>query len=130
MVVVDYFSRYIEIAHFTNLSEDMIIASLKNISARWGCPNELLTDNGSQFSGKAFVQFLKTFDFKHITTSPHDAQANSETEGLHKQLNRDTANVRQTNLLYTSLPKANLKLAWPDLQQAQKINDRTKQRYR
>ncbi len=80
LVVVDYFSRYIEIAHLTNISAAATIASLKNIFARWGCPNELITDNGPQFSGTVFANFAKMFDFRHTTTSPHYAQANEEAE--------------------------------------------------
>ena len=34
LVVVDYFSRYIEIAHLTNMSAVTTIASLKTIFAR------------------------------------------------------------------------------------------------
>ena len=36
LVVVDYFSRYIEIAHLTNMLAATTIASLRNIFARWG----------------------------------------------------------------------------------------------
>ena len=78
--MVDYFSRYIEIAHLTNMSAATTIASLKNIFARWGRPKELITDNGPQFAGTVFAQFAKMFDFRHTTTSPHYAQANGEAE--------------------------------------------------
>lgn len=61
------------------MSSETIRAKLKNIFARWGCPNELITDNGPQFSGRAFAQFSQEYDFRHIT-SPHYAQANGEAE--------------------------------------------------
>ena len=80
LVVADYFSRYMEIVHLTNMSAATTIASLKNIFARWGRPKELITDNGPQFAGTVFAQFAKMFDFRHTTTSPHYAQANGEAE--------------------------------------------------
>ena len=80
LVVADYFSRYMEIVHLTNMSAATTIASLKNIFARWGWPKELITDNGPQFSWTVFAQFAKMFDFRHTTTSPHYAQANGEAE--------------------------------------------------
>ena len=78
--MVDYFSRYIEIAHLTNVLAATTIASLKNIFAGWGCPKERITDNGPQFSGTVFAQFAKMFDFRHTAISPHYAQANGEAE--------------------------------------------------
>ncbi|KAJ8400337.1 hypothetical protein AAFF_G00397200 [Aldrovandia affinis] len=52
----------------------------RQTSVRWRCPNELLMDNGPQFSGRDFQQFAMEYDFIHITTSPHNPQANGEAE--------------------------------------------------
>lgn len=80
LVAVDYFSRYLEIAHLPDLSGETTRSRLKCMFARWGCPNILITDNGPQFSGRAFQQFAKDYDFQHITTSPHYPQSNGEAE--------------------------------------------------
>lgn len=80
LVVVDYFSCYIELTHFKNMSRETTFANLQNICARWGCPNHLVTDNGPQSSGRIFEQFVKDYDIKYITTSLHYPQANGETE--------------------------------------------------
>lgn len=57
LVVVDYFSRYIDIAHIKDLSVETTHACLKNIFAQWGCTNILFTDKGPQFSASAFKDF-------------------------------------------------------------------------
>lgn len=80
LVVVDYFSRFIEIAYLRDMSSETVRDKLKNIFARWGCPNKLITDNGPQFSGRAFAQFSQEYDFRHTTTRPHYALANGEAE--------------------------------------------------
>uniref|UniRef100_A0A3Q3JGA8 Gypsy retrotransposon integrase-like protein 1 n=1 Tax=Monopterus albus TaxID=43700 RepID=A0A3Q3JGA8_MONAL len=80
LVTVDYFSRYIDIAHLKDMSSETTIAKLMNIFARWGCPNELVTDNGPRFMGRAFSQFAKKYDFKHTITSPRYPQVNGEAE--------------------------------------------------
>lgn len=65
------------------------VANLKNICARWGCPNELVTNNGPQSSGRIFEQFVKDYDIKHTTTSPHYPQANGERlRELSRQLSK------------------------------------------
>ena len=50
LVAIDYHSRYLEITHLTNLTSCRTIKKLKAMFARWGIPDELVTDNGTQFN--------------------------------------------------------------------------------
>uniref|UniRef100_H3BG27 Gypsy retrotransposon integrase-like protein 1 n=1 Tax=Latimeria chalumnae TaxID=7897 RepID=H3BG27_LATCH len=79
LIMIDYFSRYLEIAHLPDTTSQATINRLKNVFARWGCPDELVTDNGPQFVGKAFKEFEHQYNFNHIT-SPHYPQVNGEAE--------------------------------------------------
>lgn len=45
LVVVDYFSRYIELAYLLHMTGDTVRSRLSAIFARWGCPSVLVTDN-------------------------------------------------------------------------------------
>ncbi len=80
LVVVDYYSRYIELSKLENTSSASIINHLKSIMARHGVPEALVSDNGPQFSSKEFVLFAKDYGFSHVTSSPGHASGNGEVE--------------------------------------------------
>ena len=47
---VDYNSKWIEIAKLSNLSSNNVICHLKSQFAKYGIPDELISDNGPQYS--------------------------------------------------------------------------------
>ena len=62
--MVDYFSRWIEVARLNNLtSEDM-----SSIFARHGIPEVVVSDNGPQYSSDRFIKLAQNYGFEHITS--------------------------------------------------------------
>ncbi|XP_028418586.1 uncharacterized protein K02A2.6-like [Dendronephthya gigantea] len=81
LLVVDYYSRYVEVVALTkDTSSTKIIQALKAIFARHGIPDEVRSDNGPQYHSDEFAQFAKEWGFKHSTSSPRYPQANGEVE--------------------------------------------------
>lgn len=80
LLTIDYYSKWPEVEKLDNLSSENVISYLKKQFARYGYVDELITDNGPQFSSLAFKKFAKDYEFIHTTTSPHYSQAMGQTE--------------------------------------------------
>ena len=63
LLVIDYFSRYIEVVKLTQETSSAVITHLKSILARHGISQEVVTDNGRQYSLKEFCQLAKQCSF-------------------------------------------------------------------
>lgn len=84
IVVVDYYSRYIEIANLPTLATSTTVERLKVIFARFGVSEILVTDNGPQFASTDFANFAQDYGFSHTTSSPRYPQSNGEALTLRK----------------------------------------------
>jgi transposase InsO family protein len=63
LVVVDKFSKWIEARPITNLRAEQVVSFFTGIIHRFGVPNSIITDNGSQFTDRKFLEFC---DDHHI----------------------------------------------------------------
>ncbi|PIK38324.1 hypothetical protein BSL78_24837 [Apostichopus japonicus] len=79
-VVVDYFSRFFEVDVMKVTTSEKLIKSLGPIFSRYGYPETLKTDNGSNFVSAEFESYLETCGISHRTTTPLWPQANGEVE--------------------------------------------------
>ena len=65
-MIVDYFSRWIEIIHLLETTSLFVIGKLKNLFAKFGIPEVVVSDDGPQFSSANFLQFSQEYSFNII----------------------------------------------------------------
>ena len=80
LIVIDYTSKYFEIAQLPDASSDTVITHMRSIFARHGVPKVVFSDNGLQYSSHEFNKFSKSWDFIHKTSSPEFPQSNGFVE--------------------------------------------------
>ena len=80
LLIVDYYSRYIEIAKLANESSIEVIRHTKSVFARHGIPQEVISDNGPQYSSIQYKKFATEYGFFHTTSSPRFPQSNGKAE--------------------------------------------------
>jgi hypothetical protein len=59
LVAIDKFSKWIEVRPLTSIRSEQAVAFFTNIIHRFGVPNSIITDNGTQFTRKKFLDFYE-----------------------------------------------------------------------
>ena len=86
LVTIDYYSNYWEVDRLPDTKASTAILKLKSHFARYGIPDQVVSDNGPQFTSKEFATFAKTWDFEYLTSSPGNSKANGKAESGERQL--------------------------------------------
>ncbi|XP_026736437.1 uncharacterized protein LOC113499995 [Trichoplusia ni] len=80
LVICDSYSGYLDFQQLKGQSSYEVIEQLKRWFAVQGIPEELQTDNGTQYMSREFKIFQKEWKFNHVTSSPHHHQGNGLAE--------------------------------------------------
>ena len=110
LLVVDYYSRWIEVAWLQKPTAAEVINHTCSIYARHGIPEIVVSDNGSQYSADLYATFAREYGFKHVLSSPLYPQKNGEAEKavtMIKGLLRKSGDPYLALLAYRSTPLKN-----------------------
>jgi transposase InsO family protein len=83
LVAIDKFSKWVEVRPITNLRAEKAVTLFTDIVYRFGVPNSIITNNGSQFTSRKFLEFCDKF---HIRVD-WAAMAHPQTNGLVERAN-------------------------------------------
>ena len=71
VIVADYYSKYPWIQAVPATASKDVISALKSCFAEYGIPEDVISDNGSQFTSQEYQLFAASYGFKLTTSSPH-----------------------------------------------------------
>ncbi|GKV25870.1 hypothetical protein SLEP1_g35251 [Rubroshorea leprosula] len=85
VVDVDYFTKWVEARPLSSLTskkvEDFVFSS---IICRYGIPNQIVADNGTQFNCSSFRDFCSSYGIKLQFTSVYHPESNGIVESVNK----------------------------------------------
>ena len=76
LILVDYTLKYFEVCQLQNLTSEEVIPKMNPSFSRFGIPEEIVSDNGSQYTSREFREFAKIYNFRHKTSRPEYPQRN------------------------------------------------------
>ena len=124
LLTVDYYSKWPEVEKLDGLSLSNVITYLKKQFSRYGFIDELVSDNGPQFSSAEFKKFAIDYQFTHTTSSPHYSQSMGQTERYVqtvKQLIKKSKDPYKALLDYRNSPLEGLNLSPAQLQLGRRL---------
>lgn len=115
LVAYDLHSKWPEVLPVRSITTGMVTNFLFSLFARWGVPDAITTDNGTQFVSADFASFTEERGIKHIRTALCHMQANGGVERFNQTLKNGlrahladnlplTAALQNTLLHYRATP--------------------------
>lgn len=127
LVVVDYYSRWIELAQLRDKSAKSVIELLKGLFSQWGIPAIVVSDNNPSNSIE-FREFAARWGFKHVTSSPLYSQSNGLAEkgvdiakSILKKCAFDNSDLHLALLAYRCSPLSGLGVSPAQLVQSREL---------
>ncbi|XP_049519492.1 uncharacterized protein K02A2.6-like [Dermacentor silvarum] len=102
LVVVDAHSKWPEVFVMHSTTSEATVDRLRELFARFGFPETIVTDNGPQFTSEEFKLFVKELGCRHVLTAPYHPSSNGLAErfiqtlknALRKSSGADTLQLR------------------------------------
>lgn len=128
LIVVDYFSKWLEIIRLNNKTASTIIDNLIDIFATHGYPRTIITDN-MPFGSKEFRNFTGKFEIDLITSSPHYPRSNGLAEkyvhiakNILQKSQESNTDFRKALLEYRNTPLKDFKSSPAELLMSRRCN--------
>ncbi|XP_037526414.1 uncharacterized protein K02A2.6-like [Rhipicephalus sanguineus] len=85
---MDAHSKWVEVFVMTTTSEKTV-EKLRGVFAAYGLPEEIVTDNGPQFTSQHFATFLSRNGIRHSKSPPYHPVSNGSTERCVQTVKKD-----------------------------------------
>ena len=79
-IVVDAHSKWPEVIQMSTTTSQSTMEVLRSLFSYYGLPEQIVLDNGAQFTSDEFAHFMKVNGIKHIRSAPYHPASNGLAE--------------------------------------------------
>ena len=98
LVAVDAFSKWPEVYTMQSTTVNKTIDCLRSLFCRYGYPEQLVSDNGPQFTSEEFAVFMRSCGIKHIRSAPYHPATNGLAERFVQSVKQSLKASRNSGL--------------------------------
>ena len=89
LVAIGYFTKWIEAASFASVTKNFVAQFIKhNLICRYGVPERIITDNGTNINNTMIIELYKQFKIQHHNSSPYWLKMNGVVEVANKNIKK------------------------------------------
>jgi transposase InsO family protein len=87
-VTIDKFTKWPEVTHVVKINKQSVVKFIKSIACRFGVPNRIITDNGSQFTSMVFQVYCEDLGIQICYASVAHPECNGQVERANLEILR------------------------------------------
>ena len=99
LVVIDAHSKWIEVSPMATATSLTTIQQLRQMFARFGIPETIVSDNGPQFASSEFAEFCHSNGICHVRVAPYHPSSNGLAERAVKILKQGLKKMSDGTLM-------------------------------
>ncbi|XP_064487549.1 uncharacterized protein K02A2.6-like [Ornithodoros turicata] len=80
LILVDAHSKWPEVWEMSSTTSSATIQKLREAFSRYGLPETIVSDNGTQFTSEEFKSFVRANGIRHVLTAPYHPSTNGIAE--------------------------------------------------
>ena len=88
LVAIDKFTKWVEVEPVRTITAQAAVKFIRGIVSRFGVPNRIITDNGTQFTSGAFKAYCGELGTKICFASVAHPRANGQVERANAEVLR------------------------------------------
>ncbi|RLU19986.1 hypothetical protein DMN91_008545 [Ooceraea biroi] len=120
LVIVDSYSKFVDASWFSTITAAATCRYLRKLFSRYGPPEVLVSDNGTQFTSEEFAQLCAEFNILHLRSLLGHPQSNGQAERMVRTLKSSIHVTSPSTPLDIFRPITKPKLALTSKQQRMK----------
>ena len=86
-IILTYFTKLVEAASYATVTKNIMALFIRhNLICRYGIPERIMTDNGTNLNNKMSTELCEQFKIQHHNSSPYRPKMNGAVEAANKDL--------------------------------------------
>ena len=96
MVAIDYFTKWVEVALYSNVRRNVVVKFIlkKEIICQYGLPRKIITNNATNMNNEMMKEMCEDFKIQYHNSMPYRPKMNGAVEAANKNIKKMTVSYK------------------------------------